>query len=172
MENKPNILKRAMNYGAIVGFASIIYTVILYITDMLFNRGLSMISILILIIGIFYGTKVFRDKANEGFISYGQALTSGVLIAFFSAIITAFFSYLLYVAIDPDLIEKSFQFMEEKFIEQGKLTEDQIEMFMEKARERSNPLKNSLMSIPISTFIGFLVSLITSAILKKEQQPA
>lgn len=172
MENKSAIWGNSITYGLITGFASIIYSILLYILDLTFNRGLSSISLIILLLGIFFGTKVLRDKYEGGIITYGRALASGVIIVFVAAILGAVFNYILNVYIDPGLAEKGFQFMEQKFIEQGRLTEDQIEMFMERAREKSSPIKTSLWSIPWIVFVGFIISLITSAFIKKDQQPA
>ena len=171
MENKSAFWGNSINYGLITGLATIIYSIILYIMNLTFNRSLGLLSILILLIGIIYGTKVFRDKNQGGFITYGQALVSGVIIALIVAILGGIFTYILNVFIDPDLTEKGLQFMEEQLVKKERFSDDQIEMIIERARERTNPIKSAFWSMLGTTVIGFILSLITSAFLKKEQQP-
>lgn len=171
MENKDSLLKNSLTYGLITGFVSIIYTVVLYIMNQIFNQALGFLGLIILIVGIVYGTKVLRDKFENGVISYSRALGSGVLIALFAAILGAIFNYVLYTVIDPDLMEKSFQYVEERFLEKGRFSEEQIEAIMERTRARSNPLKNSIWAVVLGTLSGFIISLITSIFIKKEGNP-
>ena len=148
----------------------IIYTILLYVFDALFSQALGFINYAILLVGIIWGTLVFRDKHNDGELSYGGALGTGVLISLFAFILVGIFSYILYQFIDPDLINKSIIATEEKMLERG-MPADQIEQFTDMQRKNSSPLKNSLLGIPLNTFFGFIISLITSIFLKKEKAP-
>ena len=60
--------------------------------------------------------------------------------------------------------------MEEKFLNRG-MSEDQVEMIMNRARENSSTLKSLIYSIIGTAVIGTIISLITAAILKKEGNP-
>lgn len=170
MNDKSVILRNAMNFGAITGFASAIYTFILYSGNLMFSQGLNIISYIIIIAGIYIGTKHLRDKYEEGLITYSRALFSGILICFFASIIMAFFNFFLYTYIDPDLMEKSFTFLEEKLLQQGRLTEEQIELLVQNGRENSNVINTSIMSIPVNTIVGLILSIFVSAFVKKEKQ--
>lgn len=169
MENKNvSVWKGTLNPAMMLGFVLVIYTLILYFLDQTFNSGLGLISIVILIAGLFLGIKSFRDDSRGGILSYGQAVGAGTVISLYAGIITAVFGYILYTVIDPDLIEKMFTFMEERMIEQGQLPESLIEQQMQLFRKIMTPLTTSLFSILGSVFYGVLISLIVAIFVKRE----
>ena len=85
--------KNAMNFGAILGLS------LCMVSAIFMSLGAEQSTIqqwigYVLTIGIIsWGTISFRDKHNDGFISYSKAFTSCLLITFFSSIILAFFIY-------------------------------------------------------------------------------
>jgi hypothetical protein len=170
MKNSSSIWTNSVTYGLLTGLVSIIYTLVIYFLDMTFSMPYLnlLISIIIFGIGIYLGSKVLRDQYQAGQLSYGRGLGSGVLIALFAGLLIALFTYILYAIIDPGLTEKSMQYMEDKFLSGGKLSEDQVADMMSKIRERSAPWKSAVWSIPMYVFFGLILSLITSAILKKD----
>jgi hypothetical protein len=170
MEKNTSIWKHTLTNGVILGLVLIIYTVLLYITNLTFNLSLGLLSYVIIIGGIFLGTKSYRDKVLDGAITYGNALVVGILIAVFAGILSALFSYILTTWIDPGMVEKGFKVMEEKFLSRG-MSEDQVEMIMNRARENASTIKTLLYGIIGSAVIGTIISLITAAILKKEKNP-
>jgi hypothetical protein len=125
----------------------------------------------ILLAGLYFGIKAYRDKSLDGFISYGNALGLGVLITVFVGIITVFFGFIMMRYIDPELIDKYLLIAEERLAKNRFMPEDQIGP----ALERSRNMMTSVWSIPIGvlsfTFFGFILSLIVAAILKKEGSP-
>ena len=168
-KEKNNQLSVSMTYGLMLGLALVVYTLILYVTDLLItkNFAIGLVNYVIIIAGIILGTKKLREVQN-GTISYGQALGTGVMVSLFSSLLVGIFSYLLYSVIDPDLINQTLALMEERFVSQGKLSEDQIEMILERASEGMTPMRMVIGSVFTFTFLGFIFSLITSAFLKKE----
>ncbi|MFC2087202.1 DUF4199 domain-containing protein [Bacteroidota bacterium] len=171
MIKKPDIRKNSMNYGAILGVTLIALTLLLYLVNRSFSKSFNWVEYLIIISVITIGTKSLRDKEMGGAISFTQALGSGILISFFGSIFVAFFTYVLYVIIDPGLLEELFEFNEELMQEQGKFSEEKIEYRMNIMRETITPLRLSLFVIPVYTFVGFLLSLLVSIFLKKEKNP-
>lgn len=170
-DNKSGLLKHAMTYGAIIGLILVVYSVVLYISGLTFNKGLGFIQYAVLIAGLYIGTKAFRDKALGGFITYGQALGLGVMISLFVGIITIFFQYILMRFIDPGLVDKYMVVMEEQFEKSRFIPEDQIEMALEKSRQSLTALWSIPVGVLTFTFIGFIISLITSAIVKRDPNP-
>ncbi len=169
-ENKSLFWKNSMNFGAIVGLAFIVYAVILFLFGLENSTTAGYINYLILIVGIFVGTKQFRDNFNNGLITYANALGSGTSIAFFASLILALYMYVFVTVIDPDAIDKMRVLAEERFLDKG-MPDDQIEKAMEMNQKFMTPAFLSLMTVPTFTFFGFLFSLVTSAILKKEGDP-
>lgn len=169
MENtsKSTMFQTSLTWGLITGFASIIYILILYFADLMTNAQASWITWIILVIGIYLGTKAFRDQLPGGYISYGRALGTGVMISLFYGILTAIFMVLLYTVIDADLINKVIAAQQEKMLEKGAVTEEQLEQGLEMGKKLFIPMV-LISSLFLSVFFGTIISLITSAILKKE----
>lgn len=125
-------MKHAMTFGAIIGLSLVAYNVILYISGMTFNKGLNWIQYIILFGGIYLGTKAYRDKLLGGFITYGKALGTGVLISVFVGIITTFFNFIMMRFIDPGLVDKYMAIMEDSYQNSRFISEDQIDEVLEK----------------------------------------
>lgn len=169
MENKKvSVWKGVMNPAIMLGFALIIFSLILYFFDQTFNKTLGYVSILIIIIGVVLGIKSFRNESRGGILSYGQAVGAGTIIGLYAGIIGAIFTFLLYKLIDPDLMEKMYTFMEEQMIEKGNIPEEMIEQSMEVTKKIMSPLVISLGVIFNYVFFGVIVSLIAGIFLKKE----
>jgi len=170
IENKTLFWKNAMNFGAIVGLSFIVYAVILFVLGVENSKTAGYLNYLILIAGIYIGTKQFRDNYNGGILNYQNALGTGTLVALFASIILAFYMYVFMQFIDPDAMDKMMVVAEETLMDKG-FSDEQIEMQMGMSEKFMTPGFVSIMTIPTFTFFGFLFALITSAILKKEGDP-
>lgn len=166
-EQKPSLWKSALNWGVILGIALIIYSLLMWILDLSLEQWVSWVSYIIMIGGIVLGTKSYRDNILNGAISYGQALGFGVLMMLFASIIAAIYSYIFFAFIDPEFVNKMLQMVEEQLLERG-MPDEQIEMAIEMQRKFMKPVIMALMTIPTYTFIGLIISLITSIFLKKK----
>jgi len=156
-----------MNFGAILGLS-------LCVTSAVFmSLGLDASSVqqwigYLLTIGIIsWGTISYRDKHNDGFINYGKAFMSCLLITFFSSIILAFFMYLYLSFIDQSLIDKILEKAEEEMMNK-KMLDDQIEDAMKMTRMFTTPIVMAFFTIIINTFMGAIFGLITAAFLKRD----
>jgi len=169
-EKQGSVLRHAMTYGAIIGLILIIYSILLYLMKLTFNTYFGIIQYFILAGGIYLGTKAFRDNFMKGYLSYGKALGMGVLISVFVGIITVFFSFIHMRFIDPGIIDQYIVEMEETLLRRG-MTDSQIDLAM----ETSVKMLTSVWSIPIGvtsfTLYGLVISLITSAFVKREPNP-
>lgn len=156
-----------MNFGAILGLGLCALSGVFMALGMTQSGVQQWIMYAGIISFIYFGTKSFRDKHNDGFISFGSALSSGVLISFFSSVILAFFLYLYLTLIDGSMIEKSLEMAEQKMITDG-MPDEQIEMGLKYARMFTTPLMMAIITIMWNTFMGLIFALLTSAFLKKE----
>ena len=170
-KNIPNRSKFAMTYGAIIGLILVVFSVLLYLTGQTFNKTLGLVQYIILFVGIYMGTKNYRDKALGGYISYGKALVFGLIISIFVGIITTFFNFIMLRYIDPGLIDKYMAITEEA-LENSRFVQPEM---MDELLERSRESMTSIWSLPVGVFafaiFGFVISLITSAFLKKDPSP-
>ena len=166
-ETKATSLKNAMNYGAMAGLVLIIVSVLFYMLGKSESSIQNWIGYAVIIFGIVIGTQNYRDNVLGGYITYSQSLSSGTLISFFTAIITAFYTYVFFTFIDASLIdiilEKQVIAMEEKDMD-----EEQIEMMMGYTRRFMTPFWMSFIGLFSYTFIGFIFSLVTSFFLKRK----
>ena len=165
--NNPNLIKSTMTSGAILAAALLIYTLILYMTNLTFSTPLGYVAYLILIGGIIWGIKSFRDQEQNGFINYGRALGVGMLTVAFASIIMAIFIYLLYSIIDPGLIQKGIELARTKLVEKN-LNEDQIEMAINMSKKFMTPAFLAIGTILGYGFLGLIFSLIIAAVMKNE----
>lgn len=179
IQNNHALWKSTMTSGAFLGLALIIFSIILVFLDItklsfFFIIFLVLIPLLILIIGIVLGTKNYRDSVMDGHITYNNAIIVGTLIVLFASVISAFYSYIYNKIIDPSYVEKSAKAIIDKMVQlmqEWGYTDDQIEQQVEQMKVKDQPgaLESALSSIPMSTFLGFFISLITSAFIKKDK---
>jgi hypothetical protein len=168
METNENFspLKNAMNFGAMLGLASMLISFILQLLKI--REGALAQILMVLIIGIFIvlGSNFYK-KSNNGFMSYGQALGQGVLISLFGSILLAFFIYFYFQMASPESLQEIKDMAEIQLEEQG-LDEKEFEMALKIQQMIMTPGMMALFTILGNMLIGTVISLITSAFLKKE----
>jgi hypothetical protein len=168
-EQKSTLLKSAMNGGLITGGVLIVYYLILYILNLSTSQAAGYLSIIVLGAVIFILAKNYRDKDLKGIIAYGNALGFSVLIGFFASVLLAFFIFLELKFLDSGLIEKQMEILRQKYAEAG-MSEDMIEKSMFIAKKFMTPVMSAVFTTLTFTFYSFIVSLITSIFIKKENK--
>jgi hypothetical protein len=165
-ELKPKDMKHLTTWGGILGLLLIAFSLALYLLELTESKPAHWASYGVIAAIIFVGTQAKRTS-QDGFISYGQGLGTGVGIAFFGSIMVAFYTFVFFNYMDPEMLEELILRAEDQMYDQG-LPDDQVEMAMTYTRKFMAPIPMALMVILSYTIIGFIISLITSAILKKE----
>ena len=172
MEKKnPSILLNALNWGLIIGFASIVYSVILYMLNLTFNQALGYAGVIIIIAGLAIAMKNYRDNVLGGVMSFGKAFGFGMLIVIVAALLGAIFAYLLYAVIDKGLSERMLEFTSDKMLKRG-VPEAQLDVILERAAKFQKPLPIAITGLISSILGGVVLSLIIAAIFKKEEPQA
>jgi len=159
--------KSAMTFGATIGIILTSIILLTYVFDLTTVSAFAYLQYLIIAGGITIAQIKFRDNVLGGYINYGKALGFGTLTMFYAAIITGFFTYLLYAFIEPGLVEKIIEISEQKLYEQG-LSDEEIDMALTFTRKFSTPTFIAFSGVLMTTFAGFLFSLITSIFTKKK----
>ena len=167
---KKRNMKHLMNWGGILGLVLIAYSLVLYMLDANESSAAQWVSYGFIGAGIFLATKAKRDNELNGIMSYGRGLGVGVGVAFFASVLVAFYTFIFFGFVDPDMLEEMLIRTEDEMYAQG-LPDDQVEMAMEMTRKFMMPGPMAAMVVLSYTFVGFIISLITSAILKKEGTP-
>lgn len=168
MDTKKSLFwNKAMFWGFIVALASMLTTTVYYSTDNMASTSQSWIDYAITIGGIVVCAIVYKQTLhqNDEF-TYGNALGLGVATIFFSSLILAVFTYVLYTYIDPELHAETIRNTEQVLLDSG-YSDDMVEQQMALGRKFMTPAAMSIMFVFVNTFKGFIVALITSIFLKR-----
>lgn len=169
-ENQPKTGKFALTYGLILGGISIVFALMLYSVDMHYQGGMTvgLVSMALMITAIVFGMIQFR-KANNGFMSLGQAMKVGVGVALVGGIVGILFNLIMANVIDPDMMNKAMEFQKVTLAETTKMTPDQIDAQIESVKKYSTPGFQVAFGLLFSIVLGLIFSLITGLILKKQE---
>ncbi|QIE60754.1 DUF4199 domain-containing protein [Rasiella rasia] len=165
---KASVKKVALPYGAILGLLTVMLSVIVYVMDLTYEQPWwqGAIGFGIMILCIIYGIKSFKAD-NSGFLSLGEAIKVGLAISLIAAIFGVIFNLLFMTVIEPDFMTNMLAVTEDNMLEQNpNMTQDQIDMAMGISETMMSPGIISAISIIMTLFFGFIISLITGLVMK------
>jgi amino acid transporter len=154
----------ALRYGFITGFVTVIYSLILNITEQNTNTWLGYISFIILIVGIVMAHKHYKSE-NHGFMTYGQGLGIGSLLSLIVGALSGIFMYIYIKLVDNSFMERM---QEQQIVELEKrgMSDEQIEQAIQVSQKMTSPEMMVVWAIVGTLLFGFILSLIISAITK------
>ncbi len=162
--------KNALTYGLILGGITVVYSLILWVFGLSLNKPLGYVNIVFTIGVMFYGTKVYRDKYLDGYMSFGQAFSSNFLIALYAAIIGAVYTFLLFKLIDPGLINTIKETAIEAAMQKNpNISQEQMEQGMSKVGFFMSPAFFGITSLFMGAILAAILGLIVSFFHKKEK---
>ena len=139
-----------MNTGMVVGYASMLLAFSL----------------------VFVGTRNYREKFNNGVISFGKAFKVGFLIVLVASTIYVISWLIYYFAFMPDFIDQYSDFylkeLADNGVSQAEIDKQTLEM-EEFKKMYNNPFFTAIFTYMEILPIGLLVTLISSLILKRKQ---
>ncbi|RZJ94444.1 MAG: DUF4199 domain-containing protein [Hymenobacter sp.] len=153
-----------LRYGLITGITSIIISFLLNVTH-LEQSPAKWLTLVVLVVGIMMAQKAFR-QANGEFMSYGQGLGVGMMLAAVSSVLSAIFSYVYVAFIDPEMPARILEKGRADLEARGNMSDAQIDQAMHwTAMLVQGP---ALIAIALigGLILGLIVSLITAAIFK------
>lgn len=172
MENKVSIWKNSVNYGVIAGILMVAFSLIQWLLGMMEVKGLSMVGYLILAFVMYIGAKAWRDKFNNGFMSYGEAFKTGFYITLISAVIGVLYQYVFLNFIDPEFIVNQLAKAEETILEANpNISDADLDRAMEMSAKFTNGSMIAIMSLVVSVIFGTILAAIV-AIFAKKPDPA
>lgn len=170
MENhQASVKKIALNYGVLLALLSIVLQVISYVLDAHIDRPwwLTVLQLIISVGVIIMGLKAYKT-ANQGFLTIGQALKTGVAISLIAGIIAVIFNYFFMNYIDPDFIQKVMEFSEQQMIEDNpNMSQNEIDSAMGISAKFMSPIWMSAFALIGTLFFGFIISLFAGLVMKK-----
>ena len=174
MENqKSTSAKQIMlNYGLFLGLASILIAVVNFAFGDAYKPhwSISIISGVASIIIIVLGFKKLKES-NGNLLSLGEALKTGLGIALISGIIYVIYLYAFTNFIEPEYYTNLTKVQEATMIESyPNMTDEQLENALEMSKKFSGFGMISAITLIMSLFFGFIISLIAGLIMKRTEE--
>lgn len=173
MENqqKPSRKSIMLNYGLYLGVASILLSVLNYSFGNVYEPhwSLNVLGIAILIVFAVLGIKKYKD-ANDGLLSLGQALKTGIGISLLGAIIFMIYFYVFAKFIEPEFIARTTEINLEKAIEsRPNISQEALDAQENMTKKYFFAFSFGFILI-VNLFIGFIVSLIAGLVMQKKEE--
>ncbi len=166
IDSKQIIIK----YGLFYGLGLILISLIMYALGLHFEGGIAALFLMaaVIIATIILGIKTFK-LTNNSFLSFGQAIKIGVGIAIVGTLLSIVYQQVFINFIEPDFMQQMAERTEEALLDRG-FTDEQIEAQMEISKRMSGPFISSAMGLLFYSFVGFVISAIAGAIMKKDEE--
>lgn len=168
-EKSTSTFKFALTYGLITGIATIVISLVYYVLDVPRESPIQYATYLVYIAGMVYGANVYKNEYGNGFLTYGKAFSISYLIAILAAIIGSIYAYVFIKYIDPSVIAQSMEAAEQRLIDQGNMSDAQIDDALEISARFMNPLMMSIMAFVWNAIVLAIIGLVTSIFVKKEE---
>jgi hypothetical protein len=158
----------ALKWGLIYGIIGIVYNTIAYNTGLWKSWLIGLLAMLILLFGTLYLAFNEYKILNAGFMTFKEGLGLGLLTITTGAILSVLFDNFYRQYIDPSLLKQQIEMFTEQYESMG-LSETQIEEAVQKMENSAGSGLTFLSGVLGAVFIGFIASLIMSAIMKKDK---
>jgi len=154
-------------YGLLTGLVSIIISFVLNVSH-LEQSPAKWLTLIVLVGGVMLAQKNYR-QANGGFMSYGEGLGVGMVVAAISSVLGAAFSYIYVTLIDPEMPARIMDKARADMEARGTMSDAQIDQAMHwTAMFMQGPAMAGIALVG-GLIMGLVVSLITAAILKNSK---
>lgn len=120
------------------------------------------VSIVVLTLGI----RAVREEQEGKYLTYGKGVGTGVLIALYSSLIGAVYSYIHLTFVNPNFADYMIEASRIKWAAAG-MSESKMDGAEKFMRPLFKPLVQSLISMGLGIFFGTILSLIIAAFLKR-----
>lgn len=165
--HKPTSAKVALIHGIYMGIAQIALSLLLYLLGLNQESFAQYISYALMIALTTVFVLLWRNKYNDGFISYSSAFGNGFLTILFGAILSGIYTYIFFEFIAPDELVQMLEKVENDMYDKG-MAENEVEMAMSWTRAMMSTWSMPLWVIGGSAFWGAIISAILAIFIKKE----
>ncbi len=173
MENeKPTAKKTILNYGVLLGIASVLFSLIVYLTGIYKKPPIivGIIGFVIMVASITLGIRNFKSR-NNGFLTLSDALKVGIGIALIGGIISGIWNITLTTVIEPEYTAQVMEFQKQKMLDETPdMTEEQVDQVYAMTEKLQKPPIAFALGLVGSLFFGFIISLIAGLILQKKEE--
>ena len=172
MEDQNLELKKyILQYGALLGGISVVFGLMLFSLDMHYqNETSTTIVSLVLTLGVIFFAQYSYRKDNEGCMSLSQGIKMGLGMTAISGLINVAYFLVLSNVLDPEMVNKALEMGMNQFLDQNpEASQNMINQVESMQEQFSGPIISSSFLIIASLFSGFVISLITGFILKRNR---
>lgn len=170
--NKTSATQIMLNYGLILAFITILVAIANYAFGNVYDPhwSVSVLNAALTIIIIVFGLKKLKES-NNGLLSLGQALKTGLGIALISGIVYVIYFYVFVNFIEAEYFINAAKVAEDKIITQyPNMSDEQLEAAVAMSQKMSSFGMISAIVLIMSLFFGFIISLIAGLIMKKTEE--
>jgi len=167
MEEKTSTARVALKYGVFTSVLIMVYTTVLNVTGLSQNQILTSLTFLFMVVAIVLAMKDYREQ-NKGFMTYGEGLGLGTLVSGVMGLLSSAFTMFYMQFIDNTLLTQGMDKVREDMEKKG-MDDSQIDQAMELSQRFMSPGIIFFMGVVGYIIMGFLVSLIIAAILRREK---
>ena len=173
MENQPALSKKSLmlNYGILMGVSTIVISVLNYAFGNTYEPhwSINVVSALAIIAIIVLGIKKLKEVQN-GFLSVGDAIKTGLGVTVIGALISMVYMYLFTKFIEPEFITNIVELNRTKTLEAApQITDEQLEMSSNMTRDYFYAFTFGVIVI-FNLFIGFLTGLVAGLVMKNTEE--
>ncbi len=165
------MLKTEIKYGIITGAGICIWLLIefflgFHTEKMYIGEYTTYFVVLIPLLTLYMGIKEKRDRINNGQISIGSGIKTGLMISLIATVIIALFLIAYFNYINPNYAEFGVAYQRQKLILSGKST-DEIAGELESIKNMFRFINQLLFGTLGVVGTGFIISIALSLFLKK-----
>lgn len=167
--------KTVIIFGLISGLVSSVLMVatVPFMHRIGFDHGLLVgyTSIVLSFLLVFFGIHSYRESVGDGQITFARAFAVGISITMISCLFYVVTWEVLYYNFLPGFMDKYGAYLVAKAKASGASTQAVQEQIQRYKELYANPLINGLLTFIEPFPVGLLITLISSAILRKKRQP-
>lgn len=167
MENQTSTTSSALKWGLLLGVALVVYSIVIYLTGQVGNQSLGYVSYAFILGGVILALRDYKG-INAGFMSFGQGLGVGSMASAIAGLISGAFTFIYMKFIDTTLVDKIREQAVAEYEKQG-IPPEQAEAAAGMMDMMLSPGAMFVLAILGTLFIGFVFSLIVSAIMKNSK---
>lgn len=163
-------MKPFVKFGLLSGGIFVLFTLIMYVTEL--NRGgsmqaIEMSALIIPIACMYFAISTYKTEIGNGWISFGTAFKQAFYVGCIGGIIRSVFHFVYIRFIDPAFIDFQKHLEFEKMIEDG-MSDAMIETRMQQSAPFMTPPIQFIIVLIISLFFAAVLGLLMAAIFKKQ----
>jgi predicted membrane protein len=131
---------------------------------------LGYVSMILALGFVFFGIKQYRDKENDGKVSFKKALLIGVLISLITALVFGILDVFYTEVLNPDFMSEYYNQSVETM--KASLPADEFEAKLTEMESQKELFSNPLFSFALMAMtvfaIGFIISLLSALVLQRK----